>query len=97
MKNSHDFSFNLWYECQDRSKGLINIKHSFLEIDQCLFNNPCKNQATCSYVTGSIKCFCPHGYTGINCEKSKIINSKLFVVSKRFLKSNLWWNKSMFE
>lgn len=40
-----------------------------------MFNNPCKNRATCQFKSGSIKCLCPYGFTGVNCEK-KVCDEK---------------------
>ena len=43
----------------------------FSDIDDCK-SNPCFNNGTCIDDIASYKCNCPIGFTGSNCEKSKI-------------------------
>lgn len=46
---------------------------SFLitDIDECLAS-PCQNLAICLNLPGSYQCQCPPGFTGTNCEVSKL-------------------------
>ena len=64
------------------SFGLLIIGIS----DPCS-SNPCQNSGTCiSYGTGYI-CLCGQGYSGINCQNSKII---------LFQSLKMTWDESVF-
>ena len=42
-----------------------------LDINECL-SNPCKNGGTCTDFINYYSCQCAAGYSGVNCETSKI-------------------------
>ena len=51
-----------------------------IDVDECV-TDPCKNGATCVDQVGSYRCNCVAGYTGSNCETSKVIFFKVYCFS----------------
>ena len=41
------------------------------DIDECL-TKPCQHDGTCTDGINSYTCSCQNGYTGVNCETSKL-------------------------
>ena len=50
----------------------------FPDIDECN-PNPCLNGAVCVDGINGYTCFCPAGYTGINCETSELQLCSVFI------------------
>ena len=57
-----------------------NHYSQFLDINECALA-PCQNGATCVDLVGSYRCDCKAGYTGSNCETSKVIFFKVYCFS----------------
>lgn len=49
--------------------------HSFPDINECLVNNPCLNDAICENTPGSYICRCKPGFEGNLCQYSEYMNS----------------------
>ena len=57
----------------ENMKIYLNNNHEFdvSDIDDCK-DNPCNNGGTCQDGIASYRCVCPPGFTGHDCEKSRI-------------------------
>lgn len=51
------------------------MNHSFPDINECLVNNPCLNDAICENTPGSYICRCKPGFEGNLCQYSEYMNS----------------------
>ena len=52
-------------------KKIVSVPLKFVDINECA-PDPCQNGATCADLVGSYRCDCKAGYTGSNCETSKL-------------------------
>lgn len=67
-----NLNFKVWfYNCSLRSQ----CDHSFPDINECLVNNPCLNDAICENTPGSYICRCKPGFEGNLCQYSEYMNS----------------------
>ena len=58
-----DGVYNTVCTCTDNYTG-----ENCSDIDECLADNPCLNDATCVNLVGSFNCTCQEGFTGERCE-----------------------------
>ena len=58
---------------------LANSLYFFLDIDDCQ-PQPCQNNGTCHDLVNDYRCECLVGFNGTNCENSKKISSRGFLL-----------------
>ena len=72
----------------------ILLSLSFPDTNECI-PNPCLNGAVCVDGLNGYTCNCPAGYTGVNCETSKLTVALQAKVEKQPFQFESWsaWNK----
>ena len=58
---------------------MICFHEKFQDINDCV-NDPCKNGGTCTDGIAKYACKCAAGFTGLNCDKSKLAYCALFKI-----------------